>query len=115
MLLAWAATCFCLEGTVSVVEKVWAGIPLILGNQTQPTAEHQKVKLTDGVSGHCVFQQHAGSLGGTDSWILDPCVIESSESSGILGAQARSLNTARVSLVGVTQPGYSSSRRDFPS
>ena len=72
MLLAWDATGFCLGGMASEVEKIWAEIPLILGNQTQPTAEHQKVKLTDGVSGHCVFQQHAESLGETDSWTLGP-------------------------------------------
>ena len=72
MLLAWEATGFCLGGTVSEAEKIWAEIPLILGNQTQPTAECQNVKLTDGVSRHCVFQQHAESLGETDSWTLEP-------------------------------------------
>ena len=60
--------------------------------------------LADGVSGHCVFQQHAESLGETDSWMLGPLREESSESSGNLGAPARSRKTAGVSLVGVALP-----------
>ena len=39
MLLACAATGFCLEGMVQGAGKIWAEIPLILCKQTQLTAE----------------------------------------------------------------------------
>ena len=55
-----------------------------------------------GFQGTVCFNTTLRALGELIRGYLNPCVIESSESSGILVAPARSQNTARVSLVGVT-------------